>query len=216
MTGFNYFLLVYTPPGSLSSATPRPQIVGFFSKEKMSWDNNNLACILIFPPWQRKGLGSLLMGASYEISRREQVLGGPEKPISELGRKGYRRFWMSEISRWLLSLEEGTVVDVNECSEATYISWEDVVVTLREMELLSDAGKGPPKPAKTINGHDPDGGEEEVQQAEVERVKVDKDAVRKFVSAQRLNLERTYDAEGFVEGYAVKESDGEEEDMSDD
>ncbi|KAI0404688.1 acyl-CoA N-acyltransferase [Xylaria palmicola] len=153
VTGFNYFLLVYTPPpppptplplsetnqapltqpssaGSeapdipvpapsnaaevpappspsspSSSPPPRPQIVGFFSKEKMSWDNNNLACILVFPPWQRKGLGTLLMGVSYEISRREGVLGGPEKPISELGRRGYRRFWAGEITRWLLGLE---------------------------------------------------------------------------------------------------------------
>jgi hypothetical protein len=55
------------------------QVVGFFSKEKLSWDNNNLACILVFPPWQRKGLGQILMGVSYELSKREQKLGGPEK-----------------------------------------------------------------------------------------------------------------------------------------
>jgi GNAT superfamily N-acetyltransferase len=55
------------------------QVVGFFSKEKMSWDNNNLACILVFPPWQKQGLGQILMGASYEMSKRERRLGGPEK-----------------------------------------------------------------------------------------------------------------------------------------
>ncbi|KAI0394430.1 acyl-CoA N-acyltransferase [Xylariaceae sp. FL0594] len=124
VSGFNYFLLVYTPPSpptppasppipppasgttssSLEHGPKRPQIVGFFSKEKISWDNNNLACILIFPPWQRKGLGPLLMGISYEISRREGVLGGPEKPISELGRRGYGRFWAGEIARWVLEL----------------------------------------------------------------------------------------------------------------
>ncbi|CAK7568386.1 MAG: SAS complex subunit [Sporothrix epigloea] len=134
VTGFYYFLLVYTPPASLPTslreaaaatslsvsstnangqasilgAAPRPRVVGFFSKEKMSWDNNNLACILVFPPWQRKGLGALLMGISYEISRREGVLGGPEKPISELGKKGYKRFWGAEIARWLLSIDIAT------------------------------------------------------------------------------------------------------------
>ncbi|KAI0537455.1 acyl-CoA N-acyltransferase [Xylaria digitata] len=145
VTGFNYFLLVYTPPASRKkpasppirigsapqafedsdnpspissnlqvdastslSPHPRPQIVGFFSKEQMSWDNNNLACILVFPPWQRKGLGALLMGVSYEISRREGILGGPEKPISELGRKGYKRFWAGEITRWILKLDVPT------------------------------------------------------------------------------------------------------------
>jgi hypothetical protein len=60
-------------------AQQQPQVVGFFSKEKMSWDNNNLACILVFPPWQQQGLGQILMGASYELSKREGRLGGPEK-----------------------------------------------------------------------------------------------------------------------------------------
>jgi hypothetical protein len=60
------------------------QVVGFFSKEKMSWDNNNLACILVFPPWQKQGLGQVLMGASYEMSKREGRLGGPEKRMSAL------------------------------------------------------------------------------------------------------------------------------------
>ncbi len=55
------------------------QVVGFFSKEKLSWDNNNLACIVIFPPWQRKGLGKILMTVSYELSRAEGRMGGPER-----------------------------------------------------------------------------------------------------------------------------------------
>ena len=84
-------------------APPHPrQIIGFFSKEKLSWDNNNLACILIFPPWQRKGLGRILMGVSYELSRREGRYGGPEKPLSELGRKGYLQFWQVTVAREVL------------------------------------------------------------------------------------------------------------------
>ena len=71
---FMYYLLVHT-----DSETNQRQIVGFFSKEKLRWDNNNLACILVFPPWQKRGLGQILMGVSYEISRREGKLGGPER-----------------------------------------------------------------------------------------------------------------------------------------
>lgn len=71
---FMYYLLVHT-----DSETNRRQIVGFFSKEKLGWDNNNLACILIFPPWQKRGLGQILMGVSYELSKRERKLGGPER-----------------------------------------------------------------------------------------------------------------------------------------
>ncbi|CAK7271703.1 SAS complex subunit [Sporothrix epigloea] len=219
VTGFYYFLLVYTPPASLPAslreataatslnvssanasgqasilgAAPRPRVVGFFSKEKMSWDNNNLACILVFPPWQRKGLGALLMGISYEISRREGVLGGPEKPISDLGKKGYKRFWGAEIARWLLSIDIATatsslslpaspstvpqttaipppiipppppsltarsavagadaqqkalIIDIDDCSRATWIAREDCLYVLRDIGIVEDAGMGLPK-----------------------------------------------------------------------
>jgi histone acetyltransferase HTATIP len=87
VTTFLYYLLVaHDPTPSIPNTDlgvdgigQQGQVVGFFSKEKMSWDNNNLACILVFPPWQKQGLGQILMGASYEMSRREGRLGGPEK-----------------------------------------------------------------------------------------------------------------------------------------
>lgn len=235
VTGFNYFLLVYTPPPATNppsvppsahsahsvsspseSTPPRRHIVGFFSKEKMSWDNNNLACILIFPPWQRKGLGALLMGVSYEISRREGVMGGPEKPISDLGKKGYKRFWGGEVARWLLSLEpsgEGgkeTVVDVETCSRATWIAAEDCLVVLREMGAVEDAGMGvDPRRVRDVVEGEEDVVVEEVK--EVHRVRVDKEAVRRWVAANRISLERTCDPGGFVEGYAMKAVVEEEE-----
>ncbi|KAK5995544.1 Males-absent on the first protein [Cladobotryum mycophilum] len=250
VTGFNYFLLVYTPPplqdvggAGSSAAVPTPQITGFFSKEKMSWDNNNLACILVFPPWQRKGLGALLMGASYEISRREGIMGGPEKPISDLGKKGYKRFWSGEIARWLLSLEVGqedgqeTIVDIEDCSQGTWISPEDCLMILREMGVLEDAGMGPGKPepveepqsqlsdedkrkkqgsneeeTKQQTGRGGSGvadTEEDKQKSrkpakEVRRIRVDKEAVRLYVTGNRIPLDKACDPNGFVEGYAVK------------
>lgn len=76
VTTFLYYLLVFRDPAIPNA---RPQVVGFFSKEKLSWDNNNLACILVFPPWQKRGFGQVLMGVSYELGRREGRLGGPEK-----------------------------------------------------------------------------------------------------------------------------------------
>lgn len=95
VTTFLYYVLVANDPEPAILSTPndrslsrvsdaggqtkQKQVVGFFSKEKMSWDNNNLACILVFPPWQKQGLGQILMGASYELSKREGRLGGPEK-----------------------------------------------------------------------------------------------------------------------------------------
>lgn len=190
VSGFNYFLLVHTSP-----STAAQQIIGFFSKEKMSWDNNNLACILIFPPWQRKGLGTILMGVSYEISRREEIMGGPEKPISNLGKKGYKRYWGAEIARWLLEVKETDkkkgrgLVDVERISRETWIAPDDVLGVVREMGVMERAGKG---------------------KGEVERVRIDKASVREWVEQQGLNLERVVDSEGFLEGYGFKEREDEE------
>lgn len=41
-------------------------IVGYFSKEKDSVQNYNLACILTLPQYQRKGYGKLLIGKREE------------------------------------------------------------------------------------------------------------------------------------------------------
>ncbi|KAI1207634.1 acyl-CoA N-acyltransferase [Annulohypoxylon truncatum] len=288
VTGFNYFLLVYTPPQpsdaqpppplanrdlnesppqSRSSTHPsdpdkqqqalpgsRPQVVGFFSKEKLSWDNNNLACILVFPPWQRKGLGALLMGVSYEISRREGILGGPEKPISELGRKGYKRFWAGEIARWLLGLdlskpvkndgeegegeegvdkEEGSasekgregeyLISVDQCSKATWIVPEDCLAVLKEMGVVEDAGPGPAdavgESAEHGGGSGGGASDEEAEAAEpkeeakaVPRVRLDKEAVRRWVEDNKIDLTKTCDPDGFVEGYAIGKGEDEEVD----
>lgn len=237
VAGFHYFLLVHTTPRPQNEhdesdpLPPKHQVVGFFSKEKLSWDNNNLACILIFPPWQRKGLGALLMGISYEISRREGCLGGPEKPISDLGKKGYKRFWGGEIAAWLLSLDtsgkEEVVIDVEECSQATWIVPEDCLMMLREMGVIEQAGMGPPKKKKRLSapsgGDGEEGagnGEEEAADSEEEheevkdvaRVRISKDAVWDWVQMNRISLEKTCDPDGFVEGYAIKKPGIEEDD----
>lgn len=39
-------------------------MVGYFSKERVSAENNNLACILTLPPFQRKGYGKFLITLS--------------------------------------------------------------------------------------------------------------------------------------------------------
>lgn len=244
--GFKYYLLVHTAPRPTPSppsprnATgdgeeqegeeearplpPKHQIVGFFSKEKLSWDNNNLACILIFPPWQRKGLGALLMGVSYEISRREGIVGGPEKPISDLGKRGYKRFWAGEIAAWLLGLDttggDEVIVDADECSQATWIVPEDCLAVLREMGVVEEAGLGPPKPVRRgTSPGDEDGGEEKTAAAgigekekEVPRVRVSKQAVWDWVRANGISMEKACDPDGFVDGYAIKTASVEEED----
>ncbi|OJD16665.1 hypothetical protein AJ78_03175 [Emergomyces pasteurianus Ep9510] len=101
VSSFLYYILVFTNPRDANDY----HVLGYFSKEKMSWDANNLACILIFPPYQHKQLGKLLMGVSYKLSAWEWeggMIGGPERPLSEMGRKSYVRFWEERISRFFL------------------------------------------------------------------------------------------------------------------
>lgn len=43
-------------------------MVGHFSKERMS--ENNLACIMVLPPYQRRGYGKLLI----QLSKRVECL----------------------------------------------------------------------------------------------------------------------------------------------
>ncbi|KAI9738203.1 MAG: hypothetical protein M1834_008701 [Cirrosporium novae-zelandiae] len=140
VAAFTYHLLVLHSP----SASPHPQhqIVGFFSKEKLSWDNNNLACILVFPPFQRRGLGKILMGISYALSRREHGVGGPEKPLSEMGRKSYTAFWTCEVARYVLENTSGkkTVVGVKDISKETGLVVEDVITALKEMGVGEEIG----------------------------------------------------------------------------
>jgi histone acetyltransferase SAS2 len=112
--------------------------MGFFSKELLSPERNNLACILVFPPYQRRRLGTLLIAFSYELSKAEGLISGPETPLSPFGLLGYLRYWSSVISREFLcgefsSLEETTIEKI---CEVTGIRHDDVVTTLRYMKVL--------------------------------------------------------------------------------
>ena len=141
----------------------------------MSWDNNNLACILIFPPWQRKGLGKILMGVSYELSKREGRIGGPEKPLSELGRKGYIKFWEARITRTILRMKTKTVMTVREIAEACWVLPEDIVLVLQDMNVVT--------PSKKTDG----------------TVVISKARVRQWVSKNNIDLTPPIDEKGFLE-----------------
>ncbi|KAL2355180.1 acyl-CoA N-acyltransferase [Cryomyces antarcticus] len=151
VTTFLYYLLIQS-----NASTQTRQVVGFFSKEKMSWDNNNLACILVFPPWQRRGLGQLLMGISYELSRREGRLGGPEKPLSEPGRLAYLSFWSAALARHILSRHSHPSqhakkpLTVRALSEATWILPDDIIAALKAMGVVEARRKADGRPDEGV------------------------------------------------------------------
>ncbi|KNZ72739.1 putative MYST-like histone acetyltransferase 1, partial [Termitomyces sp. J132] len=82
------------------STTKQDHILGYFSKEKNSYDEYNLATIMTLPPYQRKGYGMLMIEFSYELSRRTGKIGTPERPLSDLGLRSYLAYWVSTLIRF--------------------------------------------------------------------------------------------------------------------
>ncbi|XP_077615921.1 histone acetyltransferase KAT5 isoform X3 [Crocuta crocuta] len=125
-------------------------IVGYFSKEKESTEDYNVACILTLPPYQRRGYGKLLIEFSYELSKVEGKTGTPEKPLSDLGLLSYRSYWSQTILEILMGLKsesgERPQITINEISEITSIKKEDVISTLQYLNLINyykvGAGRG--------------------------------------------------------------------------
>ncbi len=97
-------------------------------------EGNNLACILTFPPHQRKGYGRFLIEFSYELSRIEGKAGSPEKPLSDLGKLSYRSFWAWELLQALANAR-GTL-SLPQLTDITNIAPDDVVSTLQALGLL--------------------------------------------------------------------------------
>jgi histone acetyltransferase MYST1 len=111
-------------------------IVGYFSKEKISQDGYNLACILTFPPFQRKGYGKFLISVSYELSKREGVVGSPEKPLSDLGKISYRSYWAFVILSLFQDRDSVREISIEKISRATGIRSEDILSTLHSLNMI--------------------------------------------------------------------------------
>jgi histone acetyltransferase MYST1 len=95
----------------------------------------NLACILTFPCVQRKGYGRFLMAFSYELSKKEEKAGSPEKPLSDLGAVGYKSYWAHTILKLLRDFT-GPILSIMDITRTTSILPEDVHSTLQMLGLL--------------------------------------------------------------------------------
>lgn len=112
-------------------------LAGYFSKEKVSADDYNLACIMILPPHQRKGYGRFLIQLSYELTRREGKTGSPEKPLSDLGLVSYRSFWSHTLLAHLKEiLAARRIPTVEELSRRTAFTPQDIRDTLQHLGLM--------------------------------------------------------------------------------
>jgi len=127
---------VPTTAASPSKELELHHIVGYFSKEKHSSENYNLACILTFPPYQRKGYGKFLMSISYELTKRENTTGSPEKPLSDLGKISYRSYWTFILLGIFRDRPNLQSITIHEISRMTGIKTEDILSTLHALSMI--------------------------------------------------------------------------------
>ncbi|KAJ1944096.1 K(lysine) acetyltransferase [Linderina macrospora] len=123
-----YVLLARTPRGL--------KFVGYFSKEKSSVDGNLLACILVLPPFRGQNFGQLLIEISYELARRDGMVGGPEQPLSPQGFHSFRAYWRRAVVNELLKDGDMQIVSLARLAERTGIRTEDILFTLDDLGLL--------------------------------------------------------------------------------
>jgi MOZ/SAS family len=249
--GFKYYALTYTKPPRTAPATKgrgrkrsssvleddifhETQVLGFFSKENLSWDANNLACILIFPPFQHRQLGQLLMAVSYKLSGWEWeggIIGGPEKPLSAMGRRSYLRFWSERIARFFMGQsadadgkrvfhktrkrtvnprkEEMTVKDIG---NRTGMLSEDVVAALTEMGICKVLM--PKRKRKSeVNGSASQA--DQLEHEELATMMVERSKVLEWAEKNGVDLTSPVREEGFLGEWALSDLEG-SEDVEDD
>lgn len=111
-------------------------IVGYFSKEKVSAEDYNLACILTFPQYQKCGYGKFIISLSYELSKREKKAGSPEKPLSDLGKISYRSYWKYVLLSLLAQHPNRKSLSLKDISNLTAIKVEDIISTLQSLNMV--------------------------------------------------------------------------------
>lgn len=113
-------------------------LIGYFSKEKESAENYNVACILTLPQHQRHGYGKLLIEFSYELSKKEQRTGSPEKPLSDLGLLSYRAYWQEIIVDFILEMKGKGIdtVSIDDIANKTAILQADIMHTAQTLQML--------------------------------------------------------------------------------
>lgn len=76
------------------------------------------------------------MGASYVLSRRDGRVGGPEKPLSELGRRSYLRFWEARVAKELLASRNKSSLTIDELALRCWMLPDDVLAAVQQMGIL--------------------------------------------------------------------------------
>uniref|UniRef100_A0AAV2KM59 Histone acetyltransferase n=1 Tax=Knipowitschia caucasica TaxID=637954 RepID=A0AAV2KM59_KNICA len=111
------------------------EVDGKKNKEKNSFLNYNVSCILTMPQYMRQGYGKMLIDFSYLLSKVEEKVGSPERPLSDLGLISYRSYWKEVLLRYLNNFQ-GKEISIKEISQETAVNPVDIVSTLQSLQML--------------------------------------------------------------------------------
>uniref|UniRef100_A0A8C7WNG5 Histone acetyltransferase n=1 Tax=Oryzias sinensis TaxID=183150 RepID=A0A8C7WNG5_9TELE len=133
------------------------------AQEKNSFLNYNVSCILTMPQYMRQGYGKMLIDFSectrppaallalspprrkranpkfvppgYLLSKVEEKVGSPERPLSDLGLISYRSYWKDVLLRYMNNFQ-GKEISIKEISQETAVNPVDIVSTLQALQML--------------------------------------------------------------------------------
>lgn len=110
-------------------------ICAYFSREIGS-SENILACIVVLPPYQKKGYGRLLIDLSYHLAKRSGTIGGPERPLSDLGKIAFHSYWRDTIVE-LFKNSSSRINCLEDIVRETSIALPDVIDTLKNLNSVT-------------------------------------------------------------------------------
>ncbi|KAI5127484.1 histone acetyltransferase MYST2 [Nematocida parisii] len=110
---------------------------GYFSKEKGE-GRNNLSCIVVFPAYQKLGIGSFLIDFSYYLTKTTGTvpyIAGPEQPLSSDGERAYLSYWTNAILRYIMDKKNFTSEDhtFEKISEYTGVSKDNIKSAYKQL-----------------------------------------------------------------------------------